>query len=38
MQGSGEYGRLGHDDEQMQTTPLLVELLVGKGVKEISSG
>lgn len=21
--GSGEYGRLGHDDEQMQTTPVL---------------
>jgi len=36
--GSGEYGRLGHDDEQMQTTPLLVELLVGKGTKEISAG
>ena len=36
--GSGEYGRLGHDDEQMQTTPLLVELLVGKSTKEISAG
>ena len=35
---SGEYGRLGHDDEQMQTTPLLIELLVGKNVREISSG
>ena len=36
--GSGEYGRLGHDDEQMQTTPLLIEPLVGKHVREISSG
>lgn len=36
--GSGEYGRLGHDDEQMQTTPLLIDQLVGKGVKEISVG
>jgi hypothetical protein len=36
--GSGEYGRLGHDDEQMQTTPLLIDQLIGKGVKEISSG
>jgi RCC1 and BTB domain-containing protein len=36
--GSGEYGRLGHDDEQMQTTPLLVDQLIGKGVKEISAG
>jgi len=36
--GSGEYGRLGHDDEQMQTTPFLIEQLIGKGVREISAG
>jgi alpha-tubulin suppressor-like RCC1 family protein len=36
--GSGEYGRLGHDDEQMQTTPVFVEALQGKGVKDISAG
>lgn len=36
--GRGEFGRLGHGDEEPRKVPHLIEAFVGKNIKEVAAG